>query len=152
MPPARRRSRPPAPAPDRGAAAQARGHAATRQAHQSETAEDYAEAIASLIDAGGEARVVDLARRLGVTHVTVIRTIDRLQKAGLVTSEPYRAIFLTPTGRRIADQARKRHELVYRFLRAIGVPDAAAEADAEGIEHHCGKATLAAFARFLARR
>src|SRR5262245_709786 len=60
----------------------------TRRDHASEIAEDYAEAIADLADAIGEARVVDLAKRLGVTHVTVNRTIARLQRDGFVTSQP----------------------------------------------------------------
>ena len=51
--------------------------------------------IAELIGSTGEARVIDLAHRLGVTHVTVSRTIRRLQREGLVTSLPYRSIFLT---------------------------------------------------------
>ena len=49
-----------------------------------ETAQDYVEAIADLTATQGEARVVDLARRLGVTHVTVNRTLARLQRAGYV--------------------------------------------------------------------
>ncbi|HEY4416473.1 MAG TPA: transcriptional regulator MntR, partial [Verrucomicrobiae bacterium] len=47
-----------------------------------ETAQDYVEAIADLTAARGAARVVDLARQLGVTHVTVNRTLARLQKSG----------------------------------------------------------------------
>ena len=47
-----------------------------------ETAQDYAEAIADLARIHGEARAVDLARRLGITHVTVIRPIARLQRDG----------------------------------------------------------------------
>jgi DtxR family manganese transport transcriptional regulator len=39
---------------------------------------------------------------------------------------------------------------VVAFLAAIGVPEAIAEADAEGIEHHVSDETLAAFERFLA--
>src|SRR5947199_6848139 len=74
----------------------------TRREHANEIAEDYAEAIADLIAETGEARVVDLAKRLGVTHVTVNQTIARLQKAGYVTSQPYRAIFLTDSGRELA--------------------------------------------------
>ena len=42
----------------------------TRQEHLQETAQDYVELIADLIGETGEARVIDLARRLGVTHVT----------------------------------------------------------------------------------
>lgn len=152
---ARRRTRasgptlPPSPAPP---AAQAASHARTRKAHANELAEDYCEIIAELIDNEGEARVVDISQRLGVSHVTVIRTLARLQKLGLVTTRPYRSIFLTDAGRRLAQHSRERHEVVLRFLLALGIPAAIAQADAEGIEHHVSPQTLAAFAKFAARR
>lgn len=130
---------------------QARGHRQTRKAHTSEIAEDYVEVIADLIDGGGEARAVDIARRLGVTHVTVTKTVARLRTQGLVDSKPYRSIFLTPRGRQLAESARRRHDIVVRFLRAIGVSETTAQADAEGIEHHVSAETLAAFER-LSRR
>jgi DtxR family manganese transport transcriptional regulator len=44
---------------------------------------------------------------------------------------------------------RARHRLVVEVLLALGVPAEAAEADAEGIEHHVSETTLKAFARFL---
>jgi len=117
----------------------------TRREHANEVAEDYVEAIADLTAETGEARVVDLARRLGVTHVTVIRTIARLQKAGFVTAQPYRAIFLTEKGRSLAAMCKSRHETVAAFLRSLGIPERVAEMDAEGIEHHVSPDTLAAF-------
>lgn len=115
----------------------------------SEVAQDYVEAIADLSDSMGEARVVDLARRLGVTHVTVNRTLARLRQSGYVNTKPYRAIFLTDAGRRLADECKKRHETVFAFLRALGVSSKVAEMDAEGIEHHVSPETLAAFDRLL---
>jgi len=124
----------------------------TRRDHASEVAEDYAEAIADLTAATGEARVVDLAKRLGVTHVTVNRTIARLQRDGLVTSQPYRAIFLTDKGRRVATAAKQRHEVVVEFLKSLGVSERAARKDAEGMEHHVSPETLAAFKATLATR
>lgn len=124
----------------------------TREARRTEVTEDYVELIADLIDNGGEARAVDIAERLGVSHATVVKTITRLQQSGLVTSRPYRAIFLTDQGRRIADQSRRRHEIVLSFLRAIGVSDETAHADAEGMEHHCSSETLAAFERVIQQK
>jgi DtxR family transcriptional regulator, manganese transport regulator len=121
----------------------------TRRARKTEIAEDYVELIADLIDGEGEARVVDIARRLGVSHATVIKTLGRLQRDGLVATKPYRAVFLTDEGRRIAEWSRRRHELVVRFLLAIGVSDECAHADAEGIEHHVSAETLAAFERLI---
>jgi DtxR family manganese transport transcriptional regulator len=73
-----------------------------REARQTELAEDYVELIADLIDTTGEARATDIARRLGVAHSTVVKTITRLQRDGLVTSQPYRAVFLTEAGRALA--------------------------------------------------
>ena len=124
---------------------QAENLSQTRREHANEIAEDYVEAIADLVAETGEARVVDLAQRLGVTHVTVNRTIVRLQKAGLVTAQPYRAIFLTDSGRRMAASCKTRHETVVAFLRSLGIPERVAEMDAEGIEHHVSPDTLAAF-------
>jgi len=124
----------------------------TRQEHAMESAQDYTEAIADLAAVHGEARAVDLASRLGVSHVTVIRTVARLQRDGYVSTRPYRSIFLTDEGLRIAEESRRRHETVVAFLRALGVPYAIAQTDAEGIEHHVSPETLAAFKRYTASR
>ena len=123
----------------------------TRHEHSMETAEDYVEAIADLGAQHGEARAVDLARRLGVSHVTVVRTVARLQREGYLSTKPYRAIFLTDKGSQLAEESRRRHEIVEAFLVSLGVPERIARTDAEGIEHHVSPETLAAFKRFTAR-
>jgi DtxR family manganese transport transcriptional regulator len=120
-----------------------------RDAHQTELAEDYVELVADLIEETGEARIVDLAERLGVTKATVNNAIQRLQRDGLVTSQPYRSIFLTEKGRALAIASRERHQVVRDMLLALGVDAETAEADAEGIEHHVSEPTLAAFRKFL---
>jgi DtxR family manganese transport transcriptional regulator len=136
----------------RSAETQAAALRRTRLEHAAETAQDYVEAIADLSATQGEARAVDLARRLGVTHVTVIRTIARLQRDGYVSTRPYRSIFLTDKGSRLADESRRRHETVLAFLRGLGVPEEIAQTDAEGIEHHVSPETLIAFKRHTATR
>lgn len=123
-----------------------------REAHQTELAEDYVELIGDLIVETGEARVVDLAERLGVSSATVNNAIQRLQRDGLVTTKPYRAIFLTERGQEMAAHARERHRLVVEMLLALGVDRATAEVDAEGIEHHVSDATLSAFRTFVESR
>ncbi len=134
------------------ASAAASRHVKTRQAHAQERAEDYVELIDELVRGQGAARVVDMAKSLGVSHVTVVRAVARLQQQGLVVTEPYRAVELTPTGRRLATDARRRHEIVVDFLISLGVPRDVAEIDAEGIEHHVSPETLAAFARASRRK
>jgi len=120
-----------------------------REDHSRERAEDYVELIDDLIREKGEARATDLAESLGISHVTVSKTVQRLQRDGLVTSLPYRSIFLTEEGRLLAEKSRRRHALVHDFLRALGVGEDAAESDAEGIEHHVCEETLAAMRRYL---
>jgi DtxR family manganese transport transcriptional regulator len=124
----------------------------SRRDRAGEVAQDYVEAIADLSASRGEARVVDLARRLGVTHVTVNRTLSRLRQAGYVHTRPYQAIYLTGAGRKLADESRRRHKTVAAFLRSLGVSARVAEMDAEGIEHHVSPETLAAFERLLRRK
>ena len=95
----------------------------TRLQHAQERAQDYVQAIADLIHGRGEARATDLAKSLGVTHVTVIRTVQRLQREGLVTTQPYRSIFLTDSGRRLAGKARARRGSPDQKNAAGGVRD-----------------------------
>ncbi len=116
----------------------------TRRAHRDETAEDYVEAIAQLIEEQGSARVGKLAQAMGVSHVTVTRIIARLSKEGLVTTEPRKPIDLTEKGRAMASASHERHQVVLGFLQAIGVEERQAQIDAEGIEHHVSAQTLAA--------
>lgn len=129
--------------------AQADRFGRARQARSATLLEDYAELIADLLATGGEARTVDVARRMGVAHATAVKTINRLKREGLVTALPYRGVFLTEAGHALADRVRARHRLVVELLVAVGVPVEDAEADAEGIEHHVSDSTLAAFAGFL---
>lgn len=142
----------PAASDARAAQQQAERFQRVRDAHQTELAEDYVELIADLLDEKGEARLVDLSERLGVTKATVNNTIQRLQRDGLVTSEPYRAIFLTDKGRKLATASRERHLIVRDFLVALGVDPETADSDAEGIEHHVSRETLEAFRRHLAKQ
>ncbi len=128
---------------------QARRFGKTRTAQSTALFEDYVELIDDLLTGTGEARPTDIARRLGVSHATAIKTIARLKRAGMATARPYRGVFLTEAGAALAQRVRARHRLVVDVLRAIGVPLEAAEADAEGIEHHVSETTLKAFARFV---
>jgi DtxR family manganese transport transcriptional regulator len=131
---------------------QARRFSKTRSAQSAALLEDYVELIADLLTTSGEARPTDVARRLGVSHATAIKTIARLKRDGLASGRPYRGVFLTQDGQRLAARVRARHRLVVDMLLALGVPAEAAEADAEGIEHHASEATLKAFAQFLESR
>lgn len=130
-------------------AAQAERFGKARSAQALAVLEDYVELIDDLLTSQGEARPTDIARRLGVSHATAIKSIARLKREGLATSKLYRGVFLTQRGLDLAARVRARHRIVVDLLVAVGVPRDCAELDAEGIEHHVSDAALAAFARFL---
>ena len=128
------RTRPACPRPT----SRPRASAARAAITGNEIAEDYVELIADLIDATGEARAVDLASRLGVTNATVNNAITRLQREGLVHSEPYRSIFLTerrPRPRRALPAPTP--DRLSSFLRALGVSEDVARRRCRGHRASC---------------
>ncbi len=118
----------------------------TRQHHESELAEDYVEIIADLIASKGEARVSDIAEHLGVSHVTVIRTLKRLSEKGCLQSSP---INLTKKGAELAKYSKERHLFLLKYLKALGVSEEVAAIDVEGMEHHISAMTMSAFKNHL---
>ena len=130
---------------------QIKGFDRARQAASRALTEDYVEMISDLAREFGEARVTDIAARLGVAHPTANKAVARLKREGLAVSRPYRGVFLTEEGEALAEQVRARHRVVVALLRAVGVPEEVAELDAEGIEHHVSQRTLRAFEAYLAR-
>lgn len=113
-----------------------------RNAHRTENTEDYLELIADLLNENGEARIVDVAEKLDVAQATANKTIKRLLIQGYIKKEPYRSIFLTSEGQIIANKSKKKHKIVYQFLKNLGLDDQTASADSEGIEHHVSEKTL----------
>ena len=119
-----------------------------RNAHRKENTEDYLELIADLHNKNGEARIVDIASKLGIAQATANKTIQRLQLQGYIKREPYRSLFLTLKGQKIASFSKKRHNTVYNFLINLGIDSKTAEADSEGIEHHVSQKTLRKMEKF----
>jgi len=121
----------------------------TRRHHSREAAEDYTELIADLIRTKSEARTCEVADHLGISHVTAIRTLRRLQRDGYVIVRAHKPIALTPKGKRTAKFCKQRHELLVQFLRKLGVPQKVAEIDVEGIEHHISDTTMRVIKRYV---
>jgi DtxR family manganese transport transcriptional regulator len=143
MPVSRQKNAREKPLPD--ADTHSEGFRQSREARRGALIEDYVELIADLIDDGHEARQVDIAARLGVAQPTVAKMLARLAAEGLVTRKPYRGVFLTEAGRKVAHESRERHEVVEAFLISLGVSAETARIDAEGIEHYVSAETLKAF-------
>ena len=104
--------------------------------------EDYLEAIHRLIQDTGIARVVDVAKTLGVTMPSVNSAVKELSKLGFIDYEKYQHIQITPEGERRAAKIFKRHTQLKDFLLAIGVSEANAEMDACAMEHILSEETM----------
>ena len=122
---------------------------ALRKQHSLESAEDYTELIHELIEKNGEARTGVIARELGISHVTALRTIKRLQEQGYVTTARQKPVELTAKGKKLALYSKEKHEILLEFLVKLGVPKKVADIDVEGIEHHVSKITLDRIKHFL---
>lgn len=116
-----------------------------------EVAEDYTELIDDLIAQNGKVRVCDIAREMGVSHVNVLKTLNRLVRDGFLSKSPNQAIELTEKGKEMAKFSKKKHLILSKFLIAIGVPEEVAAADVEGIEHHISLTTFHALEEHLAK-
>jgi len=110
-----------------------------------EVAEDYTELIFDFIENQGFARVCDLAREMGISHVSVLRTIKKLSRDGYIAKETG-SIELTEKGKKMAEFSKKKHIILTEFLLSLGIPENIVATDVEGIEHHISPATLEAIA------
>lgn len=128
---------------------QANRFARAREAQSVALLEDYVELIGDIHAQMGEARIADIAEHMGVAQPTATKAVARLKREGLATARPYRGVFLTEAGSDLAQKVRARHRTVVDLLIKIGVPEAIAELDAEGIEHYVSEHTLGAFETFL---
>lgn len=117
--------------------------ARVRQDHAREMAEDYAEMVLELGGAvGAPVRPMELARGLGVSHVTVHRALNRLARDGYILRDENHGVLLTAGGRQLGEASLVRHRLVVAFLESLGVSPEVAAVDAEGLEHHLSPLTL----------
>ncbi len=105
--------------------------------------ENYLKIILKLRENKGEARVTDIAKRLGVSKATVSRTVKKLAAFGLVQKENYGSIRLTESGKEQAIDIQNRNLLIKRFLtEVLGVDSKSSEIDACSMEHIISAQTL----------
>ena len=111
--------------------------------------EDYLENIYELIQAKGYARAVEIADALDIRPSSVTKMIQRLGEQGYLIYERYRGIALTELGEKVAKRMARRHRLLERFLRLLGLDEATVQKDVEGIEHYVSPATIDRIVRLV---
>lgn len=104
--------------------------------------EDYLEAILILEKQGEKIKSVEVAKMLKVSRPGVNKAMNVLKDNGLIEKDAYSDINLTDKGRMAAEKVYARHQLIYRFLRLLGVSKEVAETDCCKIEHTLSEETV----------
>ncbi len=118
----------------------------------SEQMEEYIETIYRLETDERAARTGEVAKELGVAPPSVTDRLQKLEKAGFVTYEPYKGVHLTPEGRAIGKRVLGRHRIMQAFLQeACGMDHRAAHEAACSMEHSIPKELDAWMASYLER-
>ena len=109
-----------------------------------ESAENYLETILVLSKKLPVVRSVDISNELGFKKSSVSIALKNLREKGHITVTDAGYIYLTESGKQIADMIYERHELLSSWLVRLGVPEEIATEDACRIEHVISKESFAA--------
>ena len=109
-----------------------------------ESAENYLETILVLSKKLPVVRSVDVANQLDFKKSSVSIAMKNLREKNHITVTDAGYIYLTESGKQIADMIYERHELLSSWLVRLGVPEEIATEDACRIEHVISEVSFAA--------
>lgn len=109
-----------------------------------ESAENYLETILVLSRKLPVVRSVDVANELGFKKSSVSIAMKNLRESNHITVTKEGYIYLTQSGKEIADMIYERHELLSAWLVRLGVDQTIADEDACRIEHVISKESFEA--------
>jgi len=107
-----------------------------------ESAENYLETILMLSKKLPVVRSVDIANELGFKKSSVSIAMKNLREKNHITVTDAGYIYLTDSGKEIAEMIFERHELLTSWLVTLGVPEEIASEDACKVEHVISKETF----------
>ncbi len=111
--------------------------------------EDYLEVIWNLQNRKGYIKVKDIADKLEVTRPSVSEMIKKLAENNYILYEKYGGIALNAKGKKLAQEIKRRHNLLAEFLRVIGVSEKNAQEDACKLEHDVSGETVDCLLEFI---
>lgn len=103
--------------------------------HKNESAENYLETILMLSKIKPVVRSVDVAEELGFKKSSVSVAMKNLREKNHITVTREGFIYLTDSGREIAEMIYERHEFLSGWLTQLGVDKETAADDACRMEH-----------------
>ena len=114
-----------------------------------ESAENYLETILVLSKRLPVVRSVDVATELGFKQSSVSIAMKSLRQKQHITVTDAGYIYLTDSGREIAEMIYERHQLISSWLVKLGVPEEIATEDACRMEHVISKESFEALKKHV---
>ena len=114
-----------------------------------ESAENYLETILMLSKKLPVVRSVDIANELGFKKSSVSIAMKNLRQKQHITVTDAGYIYLTDSGREIAEMIYERHQLISNWLVKLGVPEEIATEDACRMEHVISKESFEALKKHV---
>lgn len=109
-----------------------------------ESAENYLETILILSKKLPVVRSIDIVNELGYKKSSISVAMKHLREKNHITVTDAGFIYLTESGKEIAEMILERHELISSWLEQLGVPGDIASEDACKIEHVVSKESFEA--------
>ena len=120
--------------------------------HTNESAENYLETILLLSKTRPVVRSVDIAEELGFKKSSVSVAMKNLRQKEQITVTKEGFIYLTDSGKEIAEMIYERHELLTSWLTALGVDSKIAAEDACKMEHVISKQSFEAIKKHVQKK
>ena len=114
-----------------------------------ESAENYLETILILSNKLPVVRSVDVANELDFKKSSVSIAMKNLKSNGHITVTDAGFIYLTESGREIAENVYERHRFISSWLISLGVPEDIATEDACKMEHIISNESYAAIKDYI---
>jgi DtxR family Mn-dependent transcriptional regulator len=122
----------------------------TRKQKLTASQEDYLEAIFNLAGQSDGVRSKDIAEMLGVRRSSVTGALQALAEKGLANYRPYGCTTLTESGRAVAAEVARKHEVLKSFfVHVLGVDNELAQQAACKAEHALGPEIIGRLLSFI---
>lgn len=117
-----------------------------------ESQEDFVEALLMLERRGEPLETTRVAKLLGISKPAVHQMGHGLIDRGLITRIDYGDMALTDAGRALAEEVFHRHNILFDYLRSIGVSEEVADEDCCRMEHAISEETFQALINELEKK
>ena len=109
-----------------------------------ESQEDYLEKILQISKVKENVHAIDIAKEMNFSKPSVSVAMAKLKEEGYIEINEKGEIFLTSSGRQIAEKTLEKHEILTKMLQFLGVDEVTAQEDACRMEHDISDKTWAA--------